>query len=144
MVVGMATTTGPLTDTEVSATASKSPIPRTENGRSNVLGESAAVPASLQPGSIVTRTETAADANSLQGHTGTTAKRSSNTDDNRLGKGGSPEEEGDKGRRPCDMCRKRKVRILLFSFLRSLVIPDRADGIPPRSNAPRSTTRNHP
>lgn len=92
----------------------KSPAARTGNGMT--MDKSPVRPtAGLQQGPVATRPQTVPEEDAAEKQ-GDAVKRNNNADGNGPGKAASPEEEGDKGRRPCDMCRKRKVSLLLSFF----------------------------
>ncbi|GHJ88004.1 hypothetical protein NliqN6_4406 [Naganishia liquefaciens] len=96
-------------DSKRSAVGTQNPVARTGNEPS-VMSKSPVRPTTnLQQGPISTGTQPATHENTIATH-GESAKSNSNIDGNGSGKAASPEEEGDKGRRPCDMCRKRKIK----------------------------------
>lgn len=138
--IGTITTTGdPSTEGERSAVRTKSPVARTGNG-STTDRSPVRLTTGLPQEPIATRPQSATDEN-LGERQGDAAKRNSNADGNGPGKAASPEEEGDKGRRPCDMCRKRKVSLSLSCFFRRVLPPIDLNGNSPRSNVPHSTNQ---
>ena len=121
----MTTDENSVADSKGPAVGTQNPVARTGNEPS-VMSKSPVRPTTnLQQGPISTGTQPATHENTIATH-GESAKSNSNIDGNGSGKAASPEEEGDKGRRPCDMCRKRKVRFSSFSLLR-IAVPAQAE-----------------